>query len=205
MKIRNWKLSHYRTIYGSFRSMYDQWELPLAGVFHQLRFAYLFTQWGKSIRNLNKSLLKHHWDSQSRSASNSSFLSLPSHPSSWLHSVNCWTVLSLFLFIFLQEHSRSCFVLHYSSEAMEGKKAAAVGWVHPTMPVSNPSKELGKISSYCYGLYLLSPGKLASTLISKSDFNCIKIWLQPRTPASPNASTILLKSPAQNHPVLPCK
>lgn len=84
-----------------FRLCMPQWELPLTGVFHQPRSAYLFTQWDKSIRNLNKSSLKRHWDSHSRSASNSSsFLSLSGHPSSWLHSVNCWTDLSLFLFIF---------------------------------------------------------------------------------------------------------
>lgn len=85
----------------------------------------------------------------------------------------------------------------------ERQNAAALGWVHPTMPVSTPSKELAKISSYSYGLYLVTPGKLASTLISKSDFNCIKIWLQPRQTVSPNASTILFKWLTQNHPVLP--
>lgn len=159
--------------------------------------------WDKSIRNLNTSLLKHHWDSHSRSAPNSSsFLSLSSHPSSWLHSVNCWTVLSLFLFIFY----RDILALVLCSTAplrIWKAKGAALGQVHPTVPISTPSKRLAKTSSYTYSLYLVTPGKPASTLISKSDFNCIKILLQPRTTASPSASTILLKSPAQNHPVLP--
>lgn len=105
-------------------------------------------------------------------------------------------------FHLLQEHSCTCFVFHCSSEDMEGKNTAALGWVHPTMPISIPSKGLAKVSSYSYGLYLVTPGKLASTKISKPDFKCIKIWLQPRTTASPTASTILLKSPTQNHPVV---
>lgn len=64
-----------------FRVYKPQWELPLTGVFHQPRSAYLFTQWVKSIRNLNKSLLKYHEDSHSRNASNSfQLLSLSSHP-----------------------------------------------------------------------------------------------------------------------------
>lgn len=84
-----------------FRVYKPQWELPLTGVFRQPRSAYLFTQWVKSIRNLNKSLLKYHQDSHSKSASNSFQLhGLSSHPSSWLHSVNRWTTLSLFHFIF---------------------------------------------------------------------------------------------------------
>lgn len=77
-----------------FRLCMPQWELPLTAVFHQPRSAYLFTQWDKSIRNLNKSSLKRPTPEVLQKIH---FLACPS---SWLHSVNCWTVLSLFLFIF---------------------------------------------------------------------------------------------------------
>lgn len=100
MKTHNWKLSYYRTIYGSFQSIY----VPVGAsfdVFHQPRSAYLFMQWKKSIRNLNKSSLKRHRNSHSRSASNSSsLLRLLSHSSLWLHSVNSLAAPSLFHFIF---------------------------------------------------------------------------------------------------------
>lgn len=178
-----------------------QWELPLTGVFHQPRSAYLFTQWDKSTRNLKTSSLKRHWDSHSRNASNSSFLGLSSHPSSGCipstAGLSCLYFFSSSTRTFLHLFCVPLLLWRYGRQ-----NTAALGWVHPTMPISTPSKGLAKVSSYSYGLYLVTPGKLASTIISKPDFKCIKIWLQPRTTASPTASTILLKSPTQNHPVV---
>lgn len=201
MKTHNWKLSYYRTIYGSFRTMYApmgtsfDWCVPSAQV-----CLFIHTV-DKSTRNLKTSSLKQHWDSHSRNASNSSFLGLSSHPSSGCipstAGLSCLYFFSSSTGTFLHLFCVPLLLWRYGRQ-----NTAALGWVHPTMPISTPSKGLAKISSYSYGLYLVTPGKLASTIISKPDFKCIKIWLQPRTTASPTASTILLKSPTQNHPVV---
>lgn len=126
-----------------------QWELPLTAVFHQPRSAYLFTQWDKSIRNLNKSSLKRHWDSHSRSASNSSsFLSLSSHPSLWLHSICMAAGLScLYFFTYSAGTFWHLFCVPLLLWGYGRQNAAALCRVHPTMSVSTPSKELAKISS----------------------------------------------------------
>lgn len=179
-----------------------QWELPLTGVFHQPRSAYLFTQWDKSIRNLNTSSLKCRWDSHSKVLHIVHFLAFPViHLHGYIQStsgLSCLYFFSSSTGTFLHLFCVPLLLWGYGRQ-----NAAALGWVHLTIPVSTTSKGLAKISSYSYGPYLVTPGKLASTLISKSDLKCIKIWLQPRTTASPPASTILVKSPTQNHPVLP--
>lgn len=124
-----------------------QWELPLTAVFHQPRSAYLFTQWDKSIRSLNKSSLKRHRDSHSRSASNSSsFLRL-----TVIHLHGCIQATAGLSCLYFFSYSAGTFLHLFCVPLLlwgyGRQNAAALCWVHPTMPISTPSKELAKISS----------------------------------------------------------
>lgn len=149
MKIHNWKLSYCRIIYGTFHSIYG----PVGAsfdVFHQPRSAYLFIQRKKSIRNLNKSLLKCHRGSHSRSASHSSSLLSPfCHSSSWLHSVNGLAAPSLFHFIFCRN-----IPAHTLSSVHLEDKAAKHSCTLPAScrAASGPSGELGRTACYSSNL-----------------------------------------------------
>lgn len=125
-----------------FRLCMPQWELPLTAVFHQPRSAYLFTQWDKSIRNLNKSSLKRHWDSHSRSASKNSFLSLSIFMAAFSQLLDCPVFISFHL---LQERSCTCFVFHCSFEDMEVKTQLLWAECIPLCPSQPHQKSLPKL------------------------------------------------------------